>query len=65
MDDEVLAQHKLLKVNGETTPTGTPNPLAIPVVTGIPNGNGADPSAVAIANAHIDTIKTLGEVTPA
>ena len=64
--DEILAQHKLLKVNGEPVPPPpTGNPLAVPIVTGAPNGNGADPEAVAIANAHIESLQTLGEVTPA
>ena len=62
--DGLFAEHKLLKVNGDTTPAGTP--LVTPIVTGTPApNNGADLSAVAIANAHVESLKTLGEVTPA
>ncbi len=61
--DAVLAEHKLLKVNGDTTPVVTST--TTPVVIGTTNGNGADPSAVAIANAHVESLKTLGEATPA
>lgn len=65
--DGLFAEHKLLKVNGNVTPpvpVGTPVP--IPIVTGMPApNNGADQSAVAIANAHVKSLQTLGGATPA
>jgi len=62
--DGLFAEHKLLKVNGDATPAGTP--LVTPIVTGTPAlDNGADLSAVAIANAHVESLQTLGEATPA
>ena len=63
--DEILAQHKLLKVNGDTTPVVNPVTTGLtPVVAGVPvtpNGNGADTEAIRIATEHIESIKTLGE----
>lgn len=63
--DELLAQHKLLKVNGTSDPAGTP--VITPVVTGtLPViENGADPEAIRIATEHVETLKTLGEAQPA
>lgn len=61
--DGLLAEHKLLEVNGTpTTPVVTPLVAPIP---GAPPANGADMSAVAIAIEHVETLKTLGEATPA
>lgn len=62
--DGLLAEHKLLKVTNGTPPTPVGTPLATPI-PGTPPANGADPSAVAIATQHVESLKTLGEATPA
>lgn len=59
--DEILAQHKLLKVNG--VPPAPPTP-PIPPVPPAP-GSGADADAIRIATEHVQSLQTLGEETPA
>lgn len=62
--DGLLAEHKLLEVNGDPIPTPTPSPTDTPISTPV-NGAVDNTEAVRIASEHVGSLQTLGEAQPA